>query len=135
MATLNAPSKDIADYLDADSDLDLAIGTNLFRSTMPPTPDLCACLYDSPGEAPDSHLDYKRPGLQIVVRGVAGGYDAAHTLAQQLNDAIDGLANVTISGSRYIGIWATTDVGAVGQDDNNRPLVSVNFRIHRTASS
>lgn len=132
---MNPPSVDIKDLLDADSDVGLTFPTDLFVSEMPKEPDLCAAVFDSGGFDPDAHIDYQRPTVQVRVRGNKGAYVAAHSLAQAIRDALNGLNDQTVNATRYIGIWVVGDVLSLGQDDNGRPLLSVNFRIHRTAAS
>jgi hypothetical protein len=132
---MNAPSEDVKDILDGESELGLTYGTDLFISEMPSIPDACVCVYDSGGYAPDGCLDgaqFERPTIQIQVRGARGGYLIAHELAQSIRDALHGLADYEINGARYLGMWLEGDVNYIGQDDNNRPILSLNFRLERT---
>lgn len=129
---MNPPSEDIKDILAGTSSLALTFGTDLFVSEMPAEPNECVCLYDTGGEDPDPEYDYERPTVQVRVRGARGEYKAAHELAQAIRNILNGEHNYTINGARYIGIWGVGDILFVGYDDNHRPLVTVNFRIHRT---
>lgn len=139
---MNAPSEDIKDLLNDDSDLGLTFGTDLFVSDMPDTPDACVCIYDSGGYDPDVHIQYERPTVQVRIRGGRGpgAYQAAHEQAQEIRDFLIGLwaggaAAMTVNGARYVGIWCVGDVNALGYDENHRPEMTVNFRLHRTAAS
>ena len=129
---MNAPSHDIQDILVATSSLALTFATDLFVSEMPDTPDECVCVYATGGFEPEANFVYERPTVQIRVRGSRGAYVAAHNLTQSIRDALHGLANHTINGARYIGIWCESDILSLGYDKNHRPMLSVNFRIHRT---
>jgi len=129
---MNPPSQDIKDIMVATSSLGLTFATDLFISEMPQTPDECVCVYDTGGDDPGTEFTYERPTLQVRVRGARGGYLNAHGLAQEIRDVLNGQHNYTINGARYIGIWAVGDIIFVGYDDNHRPELTVNFRLHRT---
>ncbi len=131
---MNPSSFDIKDLLDADSGVGLTFPTDLFVSEMPKEPDKCAAVFDTGGYDAMSNYDYKRPTVQVRVRGDKGGYLAAHALAQSIFDLLHGSDNQTVNSTRYIGIWAEGDIMFIGYDDNRRPLLSMNFRIHRAAS-
>lgn len=132
---MNSPAVDISDILAATSSLALTFATDLFVSEMPDTsdtPDECVCVYDTGGFEPEAGFNYERPTVQVRVRGPKGDYETAHNLAQSIRDELHGLANHTINGARYIGIWCMSDIMSLGYDKNHRPMLSVNFRIHRT---
>lgn len=129
---MNAPSEDVKDILEGITSLALTFTTDLFVSEMPAEPDGCVCVYDTGGDPPQPDNVYKKPSVQVRVRGAKGGYLIAHALAQSIQDVLHGTANYTINGARYIGIWAVGDVLFVGYDDNHRPLLTANFRLHRT---
>lgn len=129
---MNAPSEDVKDILEGTTSLALTFATDLFISEMPVEPDECVCVYDTGGDDPEADYVYKRPTVQIRVRGAKGSYLIAHTLAQSIQDTLNGDSNHTIDGTRYIAIWAVGDILFVGYDDNHRPLLTANFRLHRT---
>jgi hypothetical protein len=133
--SLNPPSEDIKDYLDGDSDLGLTFAVDLFISEMPASPDACVCVSDAPGMSPEVDFTYERPMVQVMVRGAKDGYRAAHMLAQTIRDKLNGLHDYEVNGARYIGVWAEGDLIPLGYDDNHRPQVAVNFRLHRTTGS
>lgn len=129
---MQAPSVDIADILAATSSLALTFRTDLFVSEMPATPDECVCVYDTGGFEPEANFVYERPTVQVIIRGAKDAYVATHNLAQGIRDVLHALANYTINSARYIGIWCQSDIMSLGYDKNHRPMLSVNFRIHRT---
>jgi len=75
---------------------------------------------------------YERPHIQVKIRGAKGGYDDAYATAHAIKRLVHGTANTTINGTRYVVIAVLGDVMSIGDDDNNRPLLTVNFTIHRT---
>lgn len=130
---MNSPAIEVKDILE-----DFNIGTfarDLFVSQMPETPDVCMCVYDSGGFAPDSDNIYERPTVQVAVRGAAGKYEEAYGKAASIKNILHDLHNESWGTSRYIGIWAMSDVLFLGYDEKNRPLLTVNFRIHRTTTT
>jgi len=129
---MNPPSVDIKDMLDADSNLSLTFAENLFVSEMPTAPDLCVAIYDASGDDLAPNFVYERPHVQIRVRGAKGQYSEAHLLAQTIRDTLNGTTNYEINSARYIGIWSMGDILFLGYDDNHRPLLTMNFRLHRT---
>lgn len=131
---MNPPSVDVKDILAATSTLALVFGTDLFVSEMPHSPDRCVCVYDTGGFEPEANFVYERPTVQVRVRGAKGQYVSAHSLAQAVRDTLHGLANYTTNGARYVGIWCESDILSLGYDDNHRPLLSINFRLHRSTA-
>lgn len=129
---MNSPSEDIKDILDGQSSLALAFRTNLFVSEMPPKPDECVAVYDTGGENPQPNYTYERPTVQVRVRGAKGDYEDAYALAEAIRNILNGMHDEEVGGTRYIGIWAMGDILFVGYDDNHRPLLTINFRLHRT---
>ena len=129
---MNPASVDIATLLGDASLPALTLGTDLYVSEMPDTPDLCVATFDIPGQDPEVNYVYERPFVQIVVRGDKGQYVAGHVLAQAVRDVIHGRHNVTVGTSRYVGIWQEGDIGFSGYDHQHRPEFSMHFRIHRT---
>ena len=129
---MNAPSTDIAAMLADVSGPGLTEGTNLFISILPELPDAIVAVFDYSGSDPEQNFAYWRPSVQVRVRGAREAYEAAYQLAMDIRAYLVASHNVTINGSRYIGIWAKGDIISLGRDGNNRPELSVNFAIHRT---
>lgn len=132
---MQSPSIDIKDILGAsDAALGLTFAINLFVSEMPEAPDECVCLYDTGGFDPLSIDErYEHPTVQVMLRGERMGYSDAWDLTQDIKDVLHKLHNEIWNGTRYIGIWCVGDVNHIGYDQGQRPLFSINFRIHRTA--
>lgn len=132
---MNSPAVDISTILASVSSLGLTEATNLFINKMPNKPDICVAVMDSPGDAPLPTIErYERPSVQILVRGKKNtGFANAYSTAENIKLQLHTYSNQTVGGTRYIGIWAETDILPLGNDDNDRPELSMNFRIHRTA--
>ena len=132
---MNPPTQDIKDILlESSSGLSLVFATDLFISKMPETPDACACLYDTPGFAPNPNYEYDYPGIQARIRGARMGYLTGWALAKDIRDVLNGLTNYTINSTRYIEITCQSDIMFIYYDDLERPYFSVNFEIHRATA-
>jgi hypothetical protein len=129
---MSAPSVDVKDLLESESVLALTFGTDLFIGEIPPEPNECVVVFDTGGSPSEPHYTYERPTVQIRVRGERGGYVVAYDLINAVRNTLNGQSNVSVNTSRYVGIWQQGDVSFVAWDDNQRPLFTVNFRLHRT---
>jgi len=132
---MNSPADDVRVMLEGESSLALTLGENLYVSEMPDEipggPGVCVGLYDSGGFPPQPNFTYEYPTVQVQVRGLAGGYMEAYAMAQAILIALNGTFDVTIDSVRYVGVWAMQSPLFVGRDERNRPLFTINFRLHR----
>lgn len=129
---MNPASEDIKDMLeDSGSGTGLTFATDLFIAQMPSSPDKCVCVYDTAGESP-GYNDYYKLGIQIVVRGDKEAYLDAYDLANTIQVYLHEKNNETWNSTRYIGVWGEGDILFMGWDDNQRPMFSINFRVHRS---
>ena len=131
---MNSPAIDIAGIL-ATAGVG-TISTDLFVSEQPDSPDKCVTVFDTGGFPPESNYVYDKPTINIRVRGKRGGYANAYAVAQSVKDALKDLTNEDLGSSgdtdRIISVWCMGDVIALGKDEQGRPMLSLNFRIHRT---
>jgi len=135
---VSAPAKDVTDYLDGLSSLALDLGTNLATGEIPDgdaISDRYVGVFDSGGFDPQPNYDYERPTVQVRVRGNRGDYLGAHSLAKAIQVALNGQVDLELGSSRYLGVWAQGDVLFIGWDEAKRPIFTINFRLHRTASA
>ena len=90
-------------------------------------------LYDPPsGAPPQVNFKYYKVNEQARIRGAKFGYQAAYAMAETVRDALHELTHQTVNGTKYIAIWASTDIFSIGEDENKRPIFTVNFVAHRT---
>jgi len=71
-------------------------------------------------------LDY--PSIQIMVRGRPNEYETASIKAQLIKDTLLGLPSQTIKDIRWVLINMIGDINDLGTDDNDCPLMSLNFQ-------
>lgn len=106
------------------------------KGFLPPTPDRVIALFETGGFPNDPHESalIDRPTFQVRVRGNAYGYSTARTKIGAARTALE-VGNSTLSGRRYIHIVAQSEPVSLGQDENNRPSLVVNFTALRSRTS
>jgi len=114
---------------------DLTLGTNLFLSKMPDTPDVCVCIYEYQGTTPmmtfgSTAIQMDRPSVQISVRAGRDDYATARDLAQALRTLVAGIVNVTSSNVLIIRCEPTGSFYPLSVDQLERPRVVFNLDCH-----
>jgi len=92
-------------------------------------PDQVIVMYDTGGLTPNPKWAVDYPTIQAMVRGKPNDYGVTWAKARAVRDALLGLDSQTVGSDRWVSIVCPGDVGFVGYDDAQRPMVSVNFRI------
>lgn len=119
------------------------VGTDLFAGLLPDTPDACVALLET-GGMPAAHTVggggagsavFERPSIQVICRGAKHDYAAARAKAGTAFTKLDGLANTTLSGTRYLSIFAAQPPFLIGRDENERPLVGFNVEVAKELSA
>ena len=106
-------------------------------SQTPSTPDRVISIFDVGGINPNPAIQIDQVSVQVQVRGNANGYLAAYQKAQDIKDALLGIDSLTLGTDRVVSITMLGDISFLGRDNNDRPELSVNFRmiLERTPSS
>jgi len=136
MATLY---DDVLNYLAAEGLIDGSTGWAGKAAYMPATPNKLICVFETPGEPPESKKDgsdeqeYDLPGFQIRGRGEAFGYDALRAKMQEIFLALHGSSLSPSSGDPgYVYVFAVqSGPMPMGYDDNSRPGLTWNYRCMR----
>lgn len=138
---MNPVCEDIKDMM-IDSSLGIGefaatSGWSIYLTQMPDddnTPDTCIAILDTGGSAPDPDPDKNigNPTFQVLVRGGKMGYQTAWDKAREIIVGLHGVHNETWNGTRYIQIFAMSDILSLGYDESQRPLLSINFSVMRT---
>jgi hypothetical protein len=120
----------VGDYLQAQAQGTL--GTNLFLAVMPESPDVVTCVYETAGFAPQFTMGagavaVDQPGLQVICRAARGNYPGARDKADAIRLLLAAVTETTLSGVHIMRISPDGAVLPMGEDDNGRPMVSVNF--------
>lgn len=123
---------DLGTYVDTNTSLTL--GTDLFLSLMPDTPDNVVALYESTGGVvPVSTMgstnlpQIERPELQVIVRNTS--YSTGRALANTLWELLTAVSNTTIESTLYHRIESTSSPFVFDRDDSRRVLFSCNFNV------
>lgn len=132
----NMPSQDIADML-----VDDAVGAKadtIWINKEPSdaalkVPDAFLIIYDTGGFDPEATgKNFDKPTVNIRVKGISGDYAGAQTMVQAVKASLHQRDPETKNSTRYMGIWQVGEIAFVEYDENNRPVFTANFRMHRT---
>jgi len=134
------PSKIIYDLLDdagsvIASDPDTAWSAHISKT--PSSPHAVISIFDTGGFNPNPALQIDQVTVQVLVRGEPTGYLAAYQKAQDIKDTLLGTDSQDVGSDRVVSVTMIGDIAFLGRDSNDRPELSVNFRmiLERTPSS
>lgn len=116
---------DLATYLTTQTDL--VLGTSLYLSYQPESPDEVVAIYDTGGVEPDRYLPTADPTVQILVR--AGDYQTAHDRAHELASILHGLTNQTIGDYYIYYIFLLGEPAHLGRDKRDRDEYTLNLHL------
>jgi len=108
------------------------VGTDVFKSMLPATPDACVALIETGGLAPTRALgtagiQYERPGVQFLVRGAPNDYQTPRTTAQTLFEDLATIEAEDLSGTRYYISENLQEPFPLDVDENRRPTIAFNM--------
>lgn len=117
---------DIAQYLATNGVGTL--GTDLFKSFVPSTPDDCVTVLDTGGVKPDADIPTKSPTFQVYIR--AASYSAGRAKLDSVRALLHQVANQNLVANQtyFYYILALAEGGHLGRDANGRDLFSINFQ-------
>lgn len=121
----------VGNYLQANSIG--TVGTDIFLSKMPTSPSVCIGVYEGEGGNPDFTMGSNgtwmdNPSIQIIVRAGREDYPTARDKAQSIRLLLGAVNNATLSGINVLRIVPRGSLIPMGDDENNRPHVGVNFQ-------
>lgn len=91
-------------------------------------PDKCAVVKLTGGFPISQWTGKRQPSFQIRVRGEAGGQGEVEERAYAIHEALTNLRDVRIGNNSIVIIRAMNSVPLhIGEDENNRPIYSMNF--------
>ena len=109
-----------------------ALGTNLFLSLLPESPDTCMGVFENAGVAPVytfGATSVTRPELQVIIRN--SSYETGRSDSQELFEIFVDLAETTVNNKVYHRIEPISLPALTNRDDNGRALFSMNFAVTR----
>lgn len=107
----------------------------ILHGALPANPDNVIVLKELPGWRPGrvmGGVSYTDVRVQALVRDVSAA--TARTRAEALLVQLDGKADLTLSGTRYLFIEAMHEVADAGEDEKHRKIYSLTFRIKKERS-
>lgn len=107
------------------------------KGFLPASPDKAIGVFETGGFRNDGHTDatVDRPTFQLLVRGDAFGYSTARTKLTAARTALEGIGNENMGGRRYVHVQAQHEALSLGQDENSRPKLVMNFTALRSRTS
>lgn len=104
-------------------------GWQIEIGALPDNPNKIININDTGGLAsnPKWLLDF--PTLQVLVRGEANGYLDTWREIKAVKDLLLGVDSQDINLDRWVSVTQNGDIMALGRDDSDRPLFSVNFAL------
>lgn len=120
----------VGDYLVANGQGTL--GTNIFLSVMPETPDALVAVYEAVGDTPSftmggAAVAINRPVIEVICRASRGDYPTARDKAESIRNLLGAVVGQTLSGIQVLRMAPQGWLNPLGEDENLRPTVSVNF--------
>ena len=108
------------------------LGTNVFQSMMPPTPNVCAAVYETGGLGGievlgTAGITFEQPSIQFVFRGNVEDYESARTPAQTAFNNLKTIQAEDLSSTRYDLSTTLQQPFSMGPDENGRPRVAFNM--------
>lgn len=116
------------------------VGTDIFKSQLPDSPDAAIGIFEYPGRPSDKAFGttvlIENPRFQILVRSaregvVANAYLTARTKAEAIYTLLDGAGNLTLSGIVYLYIEALQPPFHLEFDANRRAVIACNYEANK----
>ena len=111
------------------------LGSTIFLSRSPSTPDACVTIYETgagfpvytQGSSGSARLVVSN--IQVVARGVREDYQGARSKISAVITAMEAINETTASGIRLLRAERLGSIAPLGFDDNDRPRVAMTFTV------
>lgn len=114
---------------------DYTLGTNVFLSNLPETPDVCTVLIENGGTTgqytlgSDGLPEWENQSLQFIHRNPV--YSTGRTASDLIYRTLTAIVNETINSDYYLRIEAIGVPSVFQRDDTRRVLFTCNFDVMR----
>ena len=110
------------------------LGTNLFLSRSPDTPDACVTIYESGTGYPiythgTTGAALSVTNVQVMSRGAREDYETARTKITTVTTALEAVKETTASGIRLLRIEQLGRPVPLGYDDSDRPTIAMTYSV------
>ena len=134
---MNSAASDIAEILQAASSIALVVETDLFVSRIPDgneVADDCVAIIDNAGHDPlmayrKGTSNYHYSSITVYCRST--DYDTAYNQAFSILEYLHANSGLVEGSTLYTLIKALGDPQLLYYDDNDRPIIIVNFEVQR----
>ena len=125
---MNSPALDIANFLEG-----VPVETLIYVNEEPAIPNDCVTIYDTGGSDPMVVDDVYSPTIQVRVRNLDS--QAAYAKQYQIRDILVAAKNQIINAVDYVAMWQQGDIISIGRDENNRYILTSNYRLMRSENA
>lgn len=110
----------------------LTVGTNLFKSLLPDSPDECTAIYEFAGSQPIFSMSQdlpaiEQPRIQVVCRSVS--YATARSRMETIWQSLCGIRDETVNGVAYLCVMPLGSPEQGGRDSAQRERVTTTFQV------
>jgi hypothetical protein len=111
------------------------LGSTIFLSRMPASPDVAVTAYETGAGYPlytqgnTSGASLIVANIQVVARDAREDYQAARTKIADVTAALEAVSNSTISGIVILRVEQVGTPSPLGLDDNDRPRVAMTYAV------
>lgn len=125
-------SHEIAQYLDTQGVgvLGATSGWRLAANVEAASPDRAVTVYDTGGAAPVLY-DEPLTAPTIQVRTRAHSYAEAYEKQAEVFGILNDVVDQNIGDHRYLGLWREGDILHAGRDEQDRHILTSNYRVER----
>lgn len=124
---MNSPAFDIAVFLQNE-----IVESLCYVNEEPASPNNCVTIYDTGGSDPMIVDDIYSPTIQVRVRNLSS--PAAYAKQYQIRDILVAARNKIINSTDYVAMWLQGDIISIGRDENNRYILTSNYKLMRSAN-
>lgn len=112
------------------------VGTSIQKERMKDTPDVCLCVYETPGRAPElqfgtNRIQVEKPNGSVHVRGAASKLQEPHARCLAVRDALAKLCPGNLGGTVYRWVQILSGPFKLREDEKGRTIYVVNFAVDR----
>lgn len=125
---MNSPALDIANFLELE-----AVEVPCYVNEEPASPNDCVTIYDTGGSDPLVIDDVYSPTVQVRVRNLDS--QAAYAKQYEIRDLLVAAKHTIINSNDYISMFLQGDIISIGRDENNRYILTSNYRLMRSKNA
>lgn len=108
------------------------VGTSIFLSYMPDSPDSVVVIFEARGSGPQHTfgagvLAFERPAIRVLCRAGRNDYPASRALALLVRASLGSIRKEVISGVNFMCVEPSSEPYPVRMDDKERSMFGIDF--------